>query len=288
MILVSGAAGKTGQAIVRDLVKAGVAVRAFVFRAEQAATVKTLGAQQVVAGDMRDGALYGQAAQGVTGLYHLCSNMNPAEVEIGRLAIAAAKQAGVARFVYHSVLHPQTEKMPHHWHKLRVEEALFESGLDFTILQPAAYMQNILAGWDAIVEQGRYRVPYPVETRLSLVDLEDVAQVAATVLTEAGHSQASYELAGAEAPSQSEIATILSNQLGQAVQAEPIPLEAWAAGARRGGLGPYQIETLSRMFRYYERYHFRGNANSLTWLLGRAPTSFIDFIKRTIQGKEFT
>jgi hypothetical protein len=33
------------------------------------------------------------------------------------------------RLVYHSVLHPQTEQMPHHWHKLRVEEMLLESRL---------------------------------------------------------------------------------------------------------------------------------------------------------------
>ncbi|MFN8458488.1 MAG: NmrA family NAD(P)-binding protein [Anaerolineae bacterium] len=68
----------------------------------------------------------------------------PDEVAIGRAAIAVAKAAGGPRSVYHSVLHPHTEKMPHHWHKLRVEELLFESGLEWTILQPAAYMQNVL------------------------------------------------------------------------------------------------------------------------------------------------
>ena len=67
-------------------------------------------------------------------------------------AIRAAQSAGVERFVYHSVLHPQVEIMAHHWQKMRVEEQLFESGLSFTILQPAAYMQNVLAGWDGRFE----------------------------------------------------------------------------------------------------------------------------------------
>ncbi len=71
------------------------------------------------------------------------------------------------RFVYHSVLHPQIEAMPHHWAKMRVEEMLFAAGFDLTILQPTAYMQNILGAWRGIVEDGVFRVPYPVETRLS-------------------------------------------------------------------------------------------------------------------------
>ena len=72
------------------------------------------------------------------------------------------------------MLHPQIEAMPHHWEKMRVEEMLFAAGLDVTVLQPTAYMQNILGMARDIVEAG-FRVPYPVETPLSLVDLDDVA-----------------------------------------------------------------------------------------------------------------
>ena len=86
--------------------------------------------------------------------------------------------------------------MPHHWSKLPVEEMLFSSALDVTILQPTAYMQNCLSEWDRMVGSGIYRVPYPVETRLSLVDLDDVAEAAAIVLSDADHSGATYELVG--------------------------------------------------------------------------------------------
>jgi uncharacterized protein YbjT (DUF2867 family) len=208
--------------------------------------------------------------------------MNPDETAIGRTAITAARNSGVQHFVYHSVLHPQTEAMPHHWHKLRVEEMLFESGLDFTILQPAAYMQNILAGWTAIVGQGVYRVPYPVETRLGMVDLEDVAAVAATVLTEPGHTGATYELAGAEALTQVEVATILSQVLDRPVQAEQIPIAAWIQQAQEAGLGTYQIETLVKMFRYYEQHDFWGNPRVLGWLLNRPPRQFTAFFENFV------
>jgi len=281
MILVTGAAGKTGRAVIRALTAKGEAVRALVHRPEQIPSVETLGAQQVVVGDMRLQATMDQAAQGVQAVYHICPNVSPDEVAIGQVAIGAARSAGVKHFVYHSVLHPQVEAMPHHWQKLRVEEQLFESGLSCTILQPAAYMQNVLAHWDQIMEQGIYPVPYAVETRLGMVDLEDVAEAAAVVLTEPGHAGAVYELASAEVLSQTEVATILSQQLGRPVRAETVSLETWERRARESGLGDYQVETLVKMFRYYECYGFWGNPLVLSWLLGRPPTTFAAFVERS-------
>jgi uncharacterized protein YbjT (DUF2867 family) len=99
-------------------------------------------------------------------------------VAFARTVVAAALAKGVSRFVYHSVLHPQIEAMPHHRAKMRVEEMLFASGLELTILQPAAYMQNILGARRSVIHDGVFRVPYPVETRLSLVDLHDLADAA--------------------------------------------------------------------------------------------------------------
>jgi uncharacterized protein YbjT (DUF2867 family) len=278
VILVTGAAGKTGCAVVRVLVARGVAVRALVYRPSQVGLVWELGAREVIVGDMRDQTTVKQVVQGVRALYHICPNMSPDEFTIGKLVVGEARSAEVAHFGYHSVLHPQTEAMPHHWGKLRVEEHLFESGLPYTILQPAPYMQNVLAGWDSIVEDGVYRAPYAVETRLGMVDLEDVAAAAATVLIEPGHQGATYELVGTEALTQTDVAAILSRGLGRTVQAQAVPLDVWEEGARVTGLGDYQVKTLVRMFRYYERHGFWGNPNVLEWLLGRPPTTFETFV----------
>ncbi|MEJ2554807.1 MAG: NmrA family NAD(P)-binding protein [Anaerolineae bacterium] len=280
MILITGAAGKTGQAVLRALVAKGETVRALVHRSEQMPPLKALGAQEVLASDMRDQATMDRAAYGVRAVYHICPNVSPDEVAMGQAAIAAARSAGVEHFVYHSVLHPQTEAMPHHWQKLRVEEKLFESGLPYTILQPSAYMQNVLAHWQQILEQGIYPVPYAVDTWLSLVDLEDVAAAAAVVLTQAGHVGATYELAGAEALTQVEVAAILSQQLGRPVRAKVVSRATWKRGARASGLGDYQVQTLLRMFDYYERYGFWGNPRVLSWLLGRPPATFAAFVER--------
>jgi uncharacterized protein YbjT (DUF2867 family) len=281
MILVTGAAGKTGRAVIQSLVAKGETVRALAHRPAQVRLVEEIGAREVVVGDMRLQATMDQAAQGVRAVYHICPNVSPEEVAMGQVAITAARSAGVEHFVYHSVLHPQVEAMPHHWQKLRVEEQLFESGLFYTILQPAAYMQNVLAHWDQVMEQGVYPVPYAVETRLGMVDLEDVATAAAVVLTEPGHAGAVYELSGAEVLSQVEVAVILSQQLGRPVRAEAVPLETWERRARDSGLSDYQVETLVKMFRYYERYGFWGNPRILGWLLGRPPITFAAFVERS-------
>jgi uncharacterized protein YbjT (DUF2867 family) len=176
--------------------------------------------------------------------------------------------------------------MPHHWQKLRVEELLFESGLPFTILQPTVYMQNVLAHWDQISNDGIYTIPYAPETRLSMVDLEDVAQVAAMVITQPSHQSAVYELVGVAAMSQMDVANALSEQLNHPVTVKVVTLEEWERNTRASGMSDYQVTTLIKMFRYYERYGFEGNSNVLNCLLQRPPASFLDFVRRIISERE--
>lgn len=273
MILVTGAAGKTGRAVVGELLSREAAVRALVRREAQAVEMRQMGVGEVVVGDMCDASLVTEAARGVTAVYHIAPNMHPDEVQMGRLALQAARESGggAVHFVYHSVLHPQTEEMPHHWRKLQVEALIFQSGLPFTILQPAVYVQNVRGSWDAIVNEGRYRVPYPVSSRLSLVHLGDVAQAAATVLLKPGHAGATYELAGTRALTQTEVATALSKVLARPVIAEELSLDEWRSQAQ--GLPAEAVATLLQMFRYYAAYGLVGNPKVLTWLLGREPTT---------------
>jgi uncharacterized protein YbjT (DUF2867 family) len=280
MILVTGAAGKTGRAVITALLAKGEKVRAFVRRDPQIEMMRALGAQAVRVGDLMDGSALGRAAEGARAIYHICPNVSPEEVPIGRNVIDAARQAGIGRFVYHSVLHPQTEAMPHHWQKLRVEEMLFDAALDVTVLQPAAYMQNILAGWQRVVEHGVYAFPYPVSTRLSLVDLDDVASVAALVLTAPGHGGATYELVGTPPLDQREVAAALGRALGRPVRAEPQSVDDFAMRARAAGMGDYQRESLMKMFSCYARSGLVGNPNVLRWLVGREPTTFDQFLVR--------
>ena len=280
MILVTGAAGKTGKAVVKALATRGASVRALVRRSESAVALEALGAAEVVIGSFEDPAALARAAAGARAIYHICPNVSRGEEAFARAVVAAARAQGVARFVFHSVLHPQVEAMPHHWAKMRVEEMLFASGLAPTILQPAAYMQNILGGWQSIRDDGVFRVPYPVETRLSLVDLADLADAAAVVLMNDGHAGATYEIAGTAPLSQAEVAAAISAVLRRHVRAEAETVDAWEMRARVAGVGEHERSTLAAMFRYYAQHGLIGNSNTLRWVLGRAPRDLTEFLSR--------
>jgi uncharacterized protein YbjT (DUF2867 family) len=172
--------------------------------------------------------------------------------------------------------------MPHHWLKMKVEGRLIESGLPFTILQPAAYMQNIVSTLPTIIETGTYQVPYPVDTRICLVDLHDVARVAAIVLEDQTHQGGTYELVGTEALSQREVAQDLENAIGKPVQAQQIPLGYWESRAKDAGLARNQIDSLVKMFNHYQLFGFLGNTKVLSWLLGREPTPLNSVLEREI------
>ena len=131
-----------------------------------------------------------------------------------------------------------------------------------------------------VVDAGVFRVPYPVETRLSLVDLDDVAAAAAVVLTQDGHHGATYELVGTKPLNQSEVAAAIGAALGRNVRAEAEPLAAWDARARAGGMGEYERATLAAMLRYYADHGLVGNPHTLRWLLGRAPNDLAAFLRR--------
>jgi uncharacterized protein YbjT (DUF2867 family) len=285
LILLTGAGGKTGRALIKAL-SIPESICAFVHTSEQALIAKAQGIKRVVVGDLRDEAAIHSAMQGVASLYHICPNMHPAEAEIGHLLIRAAREQKVEHFVYHSVLHPQTEKMNHHWQKLRVEEALLESGLAFTILQPAPYMQNLLSGWQSIVEGGILRVPYSVQSRFSFVDLEDVAEAARIVLTETGHRYATYELAGTSPMSHVDVTAVINQALNETFRTEQMEIPAWRLRAEQSGMSAYTVENLTRMFEYYDRCGLAGNPNILKWVLKRDPTTFEAFIRRAAKDYE--
>ncbi len=283
MILITGASGKTGLAILQRLSDLDEGVRVLVHRPEQVAILKAGGAREVILGDIENQQTLKDACRGIRAVYHICPNMHPQELRIGRQTLDAALQANIERFVYHSVLHPQTEAMPHHWNKLRVEEMILTTGLPFTILQPCAYMQNVLGYWSKITAEGIYPVPYSPQTRLSMVDLEDVAQAAVKVLVEEDHENATYQLCGPQSLNQNEVAGVLGEVLGKPVKAEGQSPDVWEQAARTSGMNEYARQTLLKMFKFYDSYGLVGSPSVLTWLLGRQPTTFREFVQRTVK-----
>jgi hypothetical protein len=109
-----------------------------------------------------------------------------------------------------------------------------------------------------------------------------VANAAAAVIVSGGHEYAVYELAGREILDQAQVAGVLAQQLGRPVRAEAIDRGFWAESARRGGQDAEAVDTLLRMFEYYEQYGFYGNATMLKALLRREPTTFAQATARQV------
>lgn len=283
MILLTGASGKTGKAILQALTKRKVDVRVFVRTNEQANYLQQVGAKESIIGDLQNVASLQQAMLGCNSLYYICPNVSPDELEIGNTLLEIARKENVNHFVYHSVIHPQIEAMPHHWQKMRMEESIFKSRLNFTILQPCAYMQNIQSNLQSILTQKTYEIPYSTTARISIVDLNDIAEVAALVLTEGDkHQNAIYELAGPQPLSQDEVAATINAVFNKEVIAKSIDRKLWAANAKNGSLTDSQIDILVMMFEYYEKYGLIGNSYVLDRLLRRPATTFASYLNQFI------
>lgn len=282
-ILVTGVAGKTGQTIIQKLAQTELTVYGMVQK--QSDSLNLIHASNIiyVEGDFESDAGLFRCLKGMDSVYHICPNMAPDELEIGKRMLKLAQKANISHFVYHSVMHPQIQEMQHHWNKLLVEEQVFKSGIPFTIIQPAAYMQNLLGYWKTIFNDGVYRVPYSPEAKFTNVDLEDLAEAVTLIMQNpARFSNGIYELVGPDTLSSAEMIEIVSSILGREVRIEMEDLILWEKSMRARNSSEYAIKTLLGMFDYYDKHGFVGNSSVLKWIIGREPTHFDSFVHRII------
>lgn len=111
-----------------------------------------LGATGTIVGDIVSHDDLLSAMKGMDAVYYICPTAREDEAEIGKMAVEAAKEVGINRFIYQSVLHSIEADLSHHIQKLEVERKLVDSGLVYTIVQPAPFMQNILNAKEALVK----------------------------------------------------------------------------------------------------------------------------------------
>ena len=165
------------------------------------------------------------AVAGCGAAYVIAPNLHPDEPAYVASALAALSGAGVARVVYHSVASPYAPAMPHHLGKAVSEDLVRRSGLDWTILQPGAYLQNLDL-------TGPLDLPYSPDVPFGFLDLADLGRAAAVVLTEDDHGGATYELA-------TRVATVRARAAAAGVAVRQVP---------DPGTHPW----LSAMFAYYD------------------------------------
>jgi len=274
MVLSVGADGRFAGLVIPELIRRGASVRGLVHKPKNAREARNNGASEVVIGDLRDPQTLESALKGVSRVFYIAPAFAPDESQLGLNLISAARQAGVRRFVFSSVIHPALE-LENHSAKIPVEAALYSSGMEFVILQPATFFQNFDAAWPAILKTGVFAEPFSKTARIARVDFRDVAEVAALALLEDRLVFGTFELCADGMPNREDIARIMSDILGRTIQAAEPTFEEWAAKARP----PHdQTQPLKKMYEFYGAHGAPGNSLTLRAILGRGPRTLRDYI----------
>ena len=269
-ILAVGAAGKFAGLVVPELAKRGAKVRGLVRDAKQGEEVRRHGAAEVAVGDIGDRASLDAALKGVDSVFYIAPAFIPNEVAIGQGMVAAAKQAGVRRFVFSSVIDPILGALVNHAAKVPVEEAILASDMEYTFLHPTLFFQNYAQGWPAVVKTGFYAEPWSAETRFSRVDYRDVAEVAAIALTEDRLLFGTFELCVEGNLNRKDVALLMSEVLGQKIEATSLS-PAQLAAVSKGSGDKNEPSPLKAMFDWYDAHGLVGNPLILRAILGREP-----------------
>ena len=143
-VLAVGAAGKFAGMVVPELAKRGAKVRGFVRSPDEIKTAKATGAAETVVGDLADEVSVRTAMKDVDRVFYIAPAFLPHEAEVGVRVVKAARDAGVRRFVFSSVIHPILSALGNHAHKGPVEEAVLTSGMEYTFL-PRPYSSRTSA-----------------------------------------------------------------------------------------------------------------------------------------------
>ena len=271
-VLMVGATGTFASHVIPQLMQRGVTIRALVRSKDKIDVARQQGADEAVVGDLNDADSLRAAASGMEGVFHLNPAFAPNEAELGVAMVEAAKAASVRKFVFSGVIHPSISALSNHAAKCPVEEALYESGMNFTVLQPTMFMQNFNNGWQAVMEKGQFALPYSKHAKASYVDYRDVAEVAALALTSDRLDHGTFELCDAGMVDRVELAAMMSEALDRPIEAGEPTFEEWAQTAHipEGAIR----EGMKKMYAHYDRYGFPGgNALVLRAILGREPRS---------------
>jgi uncharacterized protein YbjT (DUF2867 family) len=279
MILVTGATGRTGGALVRRLSATGIPVRALVRSAARAEGLSALPAVEIVEGDMADPATLSEALRDVDRAM-LISSADPTMLEVQSNFIDAAAAAGIEHVVKLSGIMPDLDS-PFRFARMHgeIERRLEASGMAFTHLRAGEFMHAYFRQVPSIVATGRLLLPME-DARIASIDVGDIAEVAATVLTGSGHEGATYPLTGPEALSMADVAEKLSAATGNKIEYVNVAPEQATSAQLAAGMPPFTAEALAELFAERRKGKEAQVSPLVQTILGRPATSFDEFAVR--------
>lgn len=274
-IAVTGATGQLGRLIVEGL-RGRVPTEDIVALARTPEKAAGLGVEVREADYARPETL-GPALAGIDTLMLVSGNEIGQRAPQHRNLIEAAKQAGVRRIVYTSLLRADTSPLSLAPEHAETEAMLADSGLDFTVLRNGWYTENYVAGAPAAVASGRL-AGSAGEGRISSATRADYAEAAVAVLTGEGHEGRTYELAGDSAFTLADLAAEISRQSGKDVPYANLPQDEYAGVLAAAGLPAPWAEALAEMDVEASKGALFHDGRELSTLIGRPTTSLEDAV----------
>jgi uncharacterized protein YbjT (DUF2867 family) len=275
VILVTGATGLVGGAVVRQLAAQGVPVRALVRSPEKAAALAGPTVETVV-GDFDRPETLGPALKRVTRAL-LISHHDVRQVEQQGNFVEAARRAGGVHVVKLSGLAtaPGSPSQSGRWHA-ETEAQIRDTGLPWTFLHPPYFMQNLLRAAPAIAAHGVLTAAMK-DGRIAMVDARDVAAVAVAALTAPGHEGQTYAITGPEALSHAMVAATLSKAVGRPIEYRDIPLDALREQLVSGGAPPWLVEVRMEFTSVLREGFAAAVTDTVLRTTGRPPRAFAAF-----------
>ncbi|MFJ8912774.1 NmrA family NAD(P)-binding protein [Amycolatopsis sp. NPDC102389] len=270
-VLVTGATGTVGSALIPALRARGVTVRAMTRDPGRSVP----GAETVVA-DLRDPESVAAALNGVDAAFLNSPSAPDAAAHQMRFA-DLARDAGVNRLVLLSQYAAEAGSPVRflRWHA-EVEAHVQKLGIDHTVLRPNLYLQALLA-FAGTIAQGFFAAPIG-DAAVSAIDTRDIADAAAAVLAGTGHTGRTYTLTGPRAVTHTEIAHAISDATGRSVVFHDTSADQFAA-ALTGLLPPWQIDGLIEDYAHYARGEAAEVHTSVADLTGKPARDVTDFAR---------
>jgi uncharacterized protein YbjT (DUF2867 family) len=283
-ILVTDGNSITGKTVISELVRLGVEVYGLVPDDVSTYDIEELGARSLI-GDIRDKFILEKGIRAVDRIYHICPPWLLDEVEIANKIIKIAQDCEISLIGYHSIITPHIEGVPSHWNKMQVQMLLMKSNLPFTVIQPAMCMQNFLDSMIEETENIRFELPYKPDVKISWVDIKNVGEAVASLLTKSFHLGGTYELCGTDVPiSCINIVKELTSLSFKNINFTNLPIKKTEKDSFLKKYNPQQVNNLKLYYNFINKGGMRaGNSKVLSMLLRKPPNSFSRVFDRIYQ-----
>jgi len=285
MIAITGAAGKLGQLVLKGLLQQVPAnqIVATVRSLEKADDLRALGVQVREADYDRPEMLL-EAFRGVDKLLLVSAVVPGQRFGQHKAVINAAKQAGVKLVAYTSILRAGTSELLLAQEHKKTEEYLKDSGLEFVLLRNGWYLENDTGSLTAALAQGAL-IGSSGQGRFASASRADYADAAVAVLTQPGHTNKIYELAGDQSFSMPELAEEVSKQAGKTVVYNDLPSAEFEAVLQSFGLPQMFVDAIVDASVKASKGELNSSSQDLSRLIGRKTTSVAEAVTTALQAR---